>query len=123
MSHREVSPMRTPLVLLALCLPLTAQSFVNFETPHVHPLDLTPDGQTLLAVNTGAGTLELFDASGPGLVPLGAVPVGVDPVSVRARSNTEAWVVNNVSDSVSVVDLPTRRVRATLKTADEPADV
>lgn len=115
--------MRTPLVLLALCLPLAAQSFVNFETPHVHPLDLTPDGQTLLALNTGAGTLELYDASGPGLVPLGSVPVGVDPVSVRARSSTEAWVVNNVSDSVSVVDLPSRRVRATLKTADEPADV
>jgi DNA-binding beta-propeller fold protein YncE len=115
--------MRIALALLVLCLPLAAQSFVNFETPHVHPLELTPDGLTLLAVNTGAGTLELFDASGPGLVPLGSVPVGVDPCSVRARGNREAWVTNTISDSVSIVDLPSRRVRATLKTADEPSDV
>jgi len=51
------------------------------------------------------------------------VPVGVDPCSVRAFSPTEAWVCNNISDSVSLVDLPSRRVRATLKTADEPCDV
>jgi YVTN family beta-propeller protein len=115
--------MRTLALVLSLSAVAAAQSFVNFETPHVHPLDLTPDGNVLLAVNTGAGTLELFDCSGPGLVPLGFVPVGLDPVSVRARSNGEAWVVNHVSDSVSVVDLLTRRVSATLKTADEPCDV
>ena len=41
---------------------------------------------------------------------IGAVPVGLDPVSVRARSNTEAWVVNHVSDSVSIVDLQAMNV-------------
>lgn len=40
----------------------------------------------------------------------GAVPVGLDPVAVRARTNTEAWVVNHISDSVSVVDLATMSV-------------
>jgi YVTN family beta-propeller protein len=115
--------MRSTLVLLALCLPVAAQSFVNYETPHVHPLEMTPDGQKLLAVNTAAGTLEIFDCSGPGLVPLGSVPVGVDPCSVRARNSGEAWVCNTISDSVSLVDLATRRVKATLKTADEPCDV
>ncbi len=118
--------MRLSIALLSaiLAVPAAAQSsFVNYETPHVHPLDMTPDGALLLAANTGAGTLELFDCSGPGLVPLGAVAVGLDPVSVRARSNLEAWVVNHVSDSVSIVDLATRRVTATLKTADEPCDV
>ncbi|MBM3984185.1 MAG: hypothetical protein FJ296_00610 [Planctomycetes bacterium] len=118
--------MRRIVVLFCalLAVPAAAQSsFVNYETPHVHPLDLTPDGNLLLAVNTGAGVLELLDSSGPGLVPLGSVAVGVDPVSVRAHGNGEAWVVNHVSDSVSIVDLATRRVRATLKTADEPCDV
>ena len=39
------------------------------------------------------------------LRPCASIPVGLDPVSVRARSNDEVWVVNHVSDSVSIVDL------------------
>ena len=112
------------LVAAALLSPAgLSQSFVNFETPHVHPLELTPDGSRLLAVNTPDNRLQVFDVSGAGVVPVGAVQVGLDPVSVRARSNTEVWVVNQISDSVSVVDLATLRVRATLDTDDEPCDV
>ncbi|MGD9690838.1 MAG: hypothetical protein AB7K52_15150 [Phycisphaerales bacterium] len=99
-------------------------AFVNWESPHVHPMDLTPDRTRLLAVNTADARLEVFAVSSGGdLVRIGSVPVGLDPVSVRARSNNEAWVVNHVSDSVSVVDLDTLRVRATLGTKDEPCDV
>jgi YVTN family beta-propeller protein len=99
-------------------------AFTNFESPHVHPLDVTPDGSLLLAVNTADARLEVY-AIGPGgaLTPAGSVPVGLDPVTVRARSSTEAWVVNHISDSVSIVDLSTLRVRATLATSDEPCDV
>ena len=101
-----------------------AQSpFVNWESAHVHPLDLTPDGTKLLAVNTADARLLVYDVTGASLVLLSEIPVGVDPVSVRARSNTSAWVVNQVSDSVSVVDLLSGNVVATLRTADEPADV
>ena len=98
-------------------------SFVNWETPHVHPLDLTPDRALLLAVNTPDALLELFSVSGALPVSIGSVAVGLDPVSVRARSNVEAWVINHISDSISIVDLPTRRVVATLACDDEPADV
>src|SRR5262249_19450846 len=49
--------------------------------------------------------------------------VGLDPVSVRVRTNGEAWVVNRVSDTVSVVDLATQNVVATLDVGDEPGDV
>lgn len=103
----------------------TIPSFVNWESPHVHPLDITPDGSTLLAVNTADNRLEVFDISGPGRIPVlvGEVPVGLDPVSVRARTNDEAWVVNHVSDTVSIVSLTTRNVAATLAACDEPADV
>ena len=100
-----------------------AQSFVNWENPHVHPLDLTPDGSTLLAVNTPDNRLELFDVKDGTVVRTQPVPVGLDPVSVRARSNTEAWVVNHISDTVSIVDLVNGNVIRTLQTADEPADV
>jgi YVTN family beta-propeller protein len=102
---------------------LHAQSFVNWENPHVHPIDLTPDGATLLAVNTPDNRLELFAVTANGLTWSGSVQVGLDPVSVRARSATEAWVVNHISDSISIVDLTTRRVTMTIDTNDEPADV
>ncbi|MDX9911727.1 MAG: GC-type dockerin domain-anchored protein [Phycisphaerales bacterium] len=116
----SVDRVGTPGVPLAGVRPAT---FVNFETPHVHPLDMTPDGQRLLAVNTAAGSLEVFSLASGSPVWVASVPVGVDPVSVRARNNGEAWVVNHVSDSVSVVDLSTMRVRATFDTKDEPCDV
>ena len=99
------------------------QSFVNFESPHVTPLDLTPDGSRLLAVNTADNRLEVFAVTVTGLAHTGSIPVGLDPVSVRARTNTEAWVVNHTSDSVSVVDLTTGNVVATIYPGDEPADV
>ncbi|MBZ4417937.1 YncE family protein [Myxococcus sp. RHSTA-1-4] len=115
------------LSLLAVLAPVpsvASPSFVNWEDPHVHPMDMTPDGTRLLAVNTADNRLLVFDLTSrraPELV--ASIPVGLDPVSVRARSNTEAWVVNHISDSVSIVDLRHGHVRATLQTDDEPADV
>jgi YVTN family beta-propeller protein len=97
--------------------------FVNFETAPVHPIALSPDGTRLVVCNLPDGRLEVFDAASGHLVPLGSVPVGLDPVSVRFRTAQECWVVNHVSDSVSIVDLSTLRVRATLETLDTPADV
>ena len=50
---------------------------------------------------------------------------GLEPVAVAARSNAEVWVVNHLSDSVSVVDVgatPPHVVR-TLLVGDEPRDV
>jgi len=101
-----------------------AESFVNWETPHVHPIDITPDHSTVVAVNTPDARLEVFSVLPDGtLARTASIPVGLDPVSVRIRSNTEAWVINRISDSISIVDLPTRRVIATVTTGDEPADV
>jgi YVTN family beta-propeller protein len=86
-------------------------------------LDLTADGSRLLAVNTADDRLEVFDASGASLVLVSSIPVGLDPVSVRALTNDEAWVVNQISDSVSIVRLSTGSVVRTLRTEDEPRDV
>lgn len=98
-------------------------AFVNWESPHVHPLDKTPSGNRLLAVNTADNRLEVFDITSGLPYSVGAIPVGLDPVSVRARTETEAWVVNRVSDTISIVDLNTMNVVRTLATKDEPADV
>jgi len=113
-----------PLVALGLLAQRGAtQDFVNWENPHVHPLALSGAATELYAVNTPDNRLEVFDVS-TGVPALAwSSPVGLDPVSVRVRNGAEVWVVNHVSDSISVVDLATRRVRATLETEDEPADV
>lgn len=101
----------------------TGDDFVHFESGQVHPLALTPDGTKLLAVNTPDGRLAVFDLTGPSPVRIGEVAVGMEPVSVCARTNGEAWVVNALSDDVSIVDLATLQISATLRVGDEPGDV
>ncbi|MHC4378714.1 MAG: YncE family protein, partial [Planctomycetota bacterium] len=81
------------------------ETFINWEHPHVTPLGITPSGSRLLAVNTPDNRLEIFDTSGLQPVALEPIPVGLDPVSVRVRNEYEAWVVNHVSDTISVIDL------------------
>ncbi|HVQ35239.1 MAG TPA: hypothetical protein VMT33_04460 [Candidatus Bathyarchaeia archaeon] len=113
------------LVLGAALAVTTAQgAYVNFESSHVHPIALTPSGAKLLAVNTPDATLEVFTVDGAGnLVFDATIPVGLEPVTVVARTDSEAWVVNQLSDSVSIVDLGQRTVVRTLRVGDEPSDV
>ena len=98
-------------------------TFVNFETPHVHPLDMTPDEQTLVAVNTAEGSLLIFSLGSGQPTLKSMVMVGSDPVSVRARSATEVWVVNRVSGSISVVDVRFPAVTGTFDVCRSPGDV
>ena len=100
-----------------------APSFVNFETAPVHPVDLSPDGRTLAVCNLPDYRVEFFDISTGVAQPIGDVPVGIDPVSVRWRTTNELWVVNHISSSLSVVDVARRRVAATIQTKAGPADV
>ena len=103
----------------------TGQNYWLFESGHVRPLTLSPDGNRLFAVNTPDNHLEIYDVTAQGLTWAGSVPVGLEPVAVAARTNGEVWVVNHVSDSISIVDvstLPARVVR-TLFVGDEPRDL
>jgi YVTN family beta-propeller protein len=100
-----------------------AKSFVTFETGQVRPLAVSPSGTRLFALNTPDGRLEIFDIQAGGLSHAGSVPVGMEPVAVAARTEDEVWVVNHLSDSVSIVDVPTRRVVRTLLVGDEPRDI
>jgi len=105
-----------------------AESFVTFESGQVRPLALSPDGSRLYAVNTPDGRLEVFDVLADGLRHTASVPVGMEPVAVAVRPDSqsgEVWVVNHLSDSISIVDTaanPPRLVR-TLLTGDEPRDI
>ena len=109
---------------LALAAPGLAQpSFVAFESGPVRPLALSPDGTKLFAANTPDNTLEIFTVDASGLTHEGSVPVGMEPVAVAARNDGEVWVVNHLSDSVSIVDVAGRRVTRTLLVGDEPRDI
>jgi YVTN family beta-propeller protein len=114
------------LVILAIFANQALGQYTNFEAQQTRPICLSPDGSRLFAVNTPDGQLSVFDVSNPANstpVLIREIPVGVEPVSVNVVSNDEAWVVNEVSDSVSVVSVATGSVTATLAAKDEPADV
>lgn len=100
-----------------------ASAFTNFESAHVSPLALTPDGTKLLAVNTANNSLEVFAVLPSGIEHAASIPVGLDPVTVRARTNNEAWVVCQVSDEISIVDLTLKATTRSLPTENEPADL
>ena len=97
--------------------------YQNFEGPQIHPLALTPNGRRLLALNTPNNQLLVFSLAGDKPALVAEVPVGLEPVSVAVRNEREAWVVNWVSDSVSVVDLNEYRVVRSFDVGDEPTDV
>lgn len=102
----------------------TASAFVEFESGQVRPIALSADQTRLFAVNTPNGTLEIFNVAPDGLILATRVPVGLEPVAVAALNDTEVWVVNHLSDSVSVVSLSgTPRVTRTLLVGDEPRDI
>ncbi|ANM30134.1 hypothetical protein ABI59_11945 [Acidobacteria bacterium Mor1] len=112
------------VLALFLCVSPAFATYTNFESHQVHPVALTPDGTTLLVINTPTARLEVFELGAEGTPePTVSIPVGLEPVSVIARSNTEAWVVNHLSDSISIVDLNLGSVTETLFPGDEPTDV
>lgn len=109
-----------------ILLQVSARALEHFEARHLHPLDITPDGHTLVAVNAIEGRLSIFDLTiyGPSRpILLHEIPVGLEPVTVRTPNNTEAWVVNELSDTVTIVDLPSATIVEILSTPDEPADL
>jgi YVTN family beta-propeller protein len=103
---------------------VSPSAFVNFEGAQTNPIRLSGDGTRLYAVNTPDARVSVFDTSN-GSAPLliGEIAVGIEPVSVNPRTNDEVWVVNQVSDSVSVVSVSKGIVIDTIYVKDEPSDV
>lgn len=119
--------------------PLAAQvqpsAYVNFEGAQTNPIRISADGTRLFAVNTPNGTLSVFclvtsssctgTPSNPALI--AEIPVGIEPVSVNINpnvaGNNEAWVVNQISNSISVVSVSKGIVTDTILAKAEPSDV
>ena len=99
-------------------------NFTNFEGKQTRPISLSPSGNRLFAVNTPDARLSVFDVSNPqNPILVAEIPVGLEPVSVSPLTEDEAWVVNEVSDTVSIVSVNQHAVVDTLYVPDEPADV
>jgi len=97
--------------------------FTNFESHPVHPICLSPSGQRLFALNVPDARLSVFDVTAGGLVLVDEIPVGLEPVSVAARTDNEVWVVDHLSDDIAIVDVAAGNVVKTLRVGDEPTDV
>ena len=117
------------ILLLLTALPALA-NFVTFESGQVRPLAMSANGNRLFAVNTPDNHLEIFSITAGGIAPEASVAVGLEPVAIATRNDAagntfEVWVVNHLSDSISVVDVsinPPRVIR-TLLVGDEPRDI
>ncbi len=118
------------LFMLSLFSPLAfgqAGNFVTFESGQVRPLALSADGSRLYAVNTPDHRVEVFQVAAGGIAHIDSVVVGMEPVAVAVHPNGQIWVVNHLSDSISIVapgdqDVAPRVVR-TLLVGDEPRDI
>lgn len=112
-----------PLLLLSFSIFAADLPYVNWENHPVHSVDISPDKTRLAVAHTADNRIQLFDIALGYPTRLGHVKVGIDPVSVRFKDNNELWVVNHISDSITIVDFENRLVINTLQTNDEPFDV
>jgi DNA-binding beta-propeller fold protein YncE len=82
-------------------------------------------GDRLFVVNTPDNRLEIFSVNSFGLTLADSVPVGLEPVAVALRNDNEVWVVNHLSDSITIVDVSVTppHITRTLLVGDEPRDI
>lgn len=115
------------VLLVAASLPVLASEpdYRNFESHQFRPLALSPSGERLFVTNTPDNRVEIYAVGDKELEHLGSVRVGMEPVAIAARTDDEIWVVNHLSDSVSVVDIAggVGSIRRTLLVGDEPRDI
>ena len=98
-------------------------NFTLFETVPVRPLKISQDKDYLYALNTPDDRLEIFRITETGLELSSSVPVGMRPVALAESPEGDVWVVNFLSDSVSIVDPDLGHVEKTLLIGDEPRDI
>jgi YVTN family beta-propeller protein len=86
---------------------------------HPRELAMTPDGRTLLSLNTGTNTVSFIDPSS--LFELNRVNVGMGPRSILIDpAGRRAYVFNTLAGTVSLLDIPNRAIIATFSTDPGP---
>jgi len=80
---------------------------------------LTPDGNTLLTVNTGSNTVSIINPIS--LMELARIKVGNGPNSLLIDpAGRRAYVFNTLSSTISVIDIPNKAVVSTITTEPGP---
>ena len=125
MNFKSISVQFCTLLCVSLVTFSAQANFVAFDSGQVRPLAMSPDGTRLFAINTPDNHLEIFSITANGIEPESSVAVGMEPVAVAARNDDEIWVVNHLSDSISIIDVSVSppRVTRTLLVGDEPRDI
>lgn len=112
--------------------PEPASDYTLFEADPVRPVAVLEQSRLVAVANAVDDYLELVSVDrGGALRRCGGVRVGLRPVALavvkESAHSAELWVVNHVSDSVSVVRVDTERCDATLidtlYVGDEPRDI
>ena len=91
--------LRDPIWICVVIVGLLAGPFtavaadVNFESPPVHPIELSPSGDYLFIAHTADHRLVVyFVGGGTHPKPVAQIMVGLEPVSVRATTIVEATI-------------------------------
>lgn len=106
--------------------PASDAEYVGFESLAVRPVALSNDGKTVFVTNTPNHSLDIFRLdSDDKLVFVQSIKVGLEPVAVAVKDDSEVWVINHISDSASIVKLTNdgAYVARTLLLGDEPRDI
>ena len=86
---------------------------------HPQELAMTPDGRTLLSLNTGTNTVSFIDPTS--LLELNRVNVGMGPRSILIDpTGRRAYIFNTLAGTVSVLDLANRAMIVTFSTDPGP---
>jgi DNA-binding beta-propeller fold protein YncE len=97
---------------------------ITFETVATRPM--VQVGDRLFATNTRDNHIDVFSMNATGeLTARSSIPVGMEPTAIAARNDHELWVVNHLSDSISIIDIAATvpYVKRTLLVGDEPRDI
>jgi len=112
--------------------PLPASDYTLFEADPVRPIAVLEQSRRVAVANAVDDYVELVAVDRDGsLSACGGVRVGLRPVALAVVKESarlaELWVVNHISDSISVVRVDTERCAATvidtLHVGDEPRDI
>ena len=128
----KITTPQTPVVPLPNIPPPAAianPSYVGFESAAVRPIAFSADKQSIYITNIPNHSLDIYRYSNSGILSKQfSLPVGIEPVSVAVignGNNEQAWVVNHISDSISIIKFDREHpyIARTLLVGDEPRDI
>lgn len=100
------------------------ENYLGFESAAVRPIATYQNW--LFVTNTSNHSVEMFSIDENGIPSHEhSIKVGLEPVALAISTSGDLWVVNHVSDSISIVDINTELpfVKRTLLVGDEPRDI